>query len=113
MSLTSTNTRRRLAWWVVMHKNVPCGNYHVDATDCLLRCSVRTDTQSHVGRFRQMHGHEPPQAGSRFDTADGTIRQERGDILMRRIVAAEYLSLDGVTEDPGPAGGNASSRTAT
>ena len=23
---------------------------------------------------------------------------------MRRIVAAEYLSLDGVTEDPGPAG---------
>jgi dihydrofolate reductase len=24
---------------------------------------------------------------------------------MRRVVAAEYLSLDGVTEDPGPAGG--------
>jgi hypothetical protein len=23
---------------------------------------------------------------------------------MRRVVAAEYLSLDGVTEDPGPAG---------
>jgi hypothetical protein len=23
---------------------------------------------------------------------------------MRRIVAAEYLSLDGVTEDPGPSG---------
>jgi hypothetical protein len=23
---------------------------------------------------------------------------------MRRIVAAEYLTLDGVTEDPGPAG---------
>src|SRR5262249_25149074 len=73
-----------------------------DRAEARARASTRIESLDSNGRHartstrRRSRGHRPPKPARR--------RPPPKESEMRRVVAAEYLSLDGVTEDPGNAG---------